>query len=177
MTPNDEITTCKLPIKHMHLCICDTTPQTSDIAALNYRLRDIPLDICLQTFLLLSRKNCLFFGDQRPTISFYVSSKKLNFFFFVVCFPYYVRYYLVFFSGKHIFHQLRQQTIFSCPHFQQTFFLTFVRQSIFFNFFLASFPPPSPDIKWCVPNLHIPDQLEKVSLLSMCHNTANMHSY
>ena len=101
--------------------------------------------------------------------------EEIKFLFFVVCFPYYVRYYLVFFSGKHIFHQLRQQTIFSCPHFQQTFFLTFVRQSIFFNFFLASSPPP--DINWCVPNLHIPDQLEKVSLLSMCHNTANMHSY
>ena len=67
-------------------------------------------------------ENKLFFGDQRPTIFFLCLVEEV----FVVCFPYYVRYHLVFFSGQHIFHQFRQQTFFFCPHFQQTFFFSFI---------------------------------------------------
>ena len=67
-------------------------------------------------FFYLREKTNFFFGDQRPTIFFYVPSKKV----FVVCFPYYVS--LGVFSGQHIFHQFRKQTFFFCPHFQQTIF-------------------------------------------------------
>ena len=80
--------------------------------------------------------NKFFFGDQRPTIFFYVSLKK----FFVICFPYYVRYRLVFFVFN-IFFINFDNILFFCPHFQQTFFFWLLwRQTIFFNFNLA--PPP-----------------------------------
>ena len=56
------------------------------------------------------------------------------------------------FSGQHIFYQFRKQTSFFCPHFQQTFFLIFVATNYFFQFFSSlTPPPPTPDIKWCVP--------------------------
>ena len=57
------------------------------------------------------------------------------------------------FSGRHIFHQFRQQTFFSAHIFNKLFFLTFVATYYFFYFFLAHPPPPA--IKWCVP-LNIP---------------------
>ena len=74
-------------------------------------------------------ENKLFFGDQRPTIFFLCTIEEI----FGICFPYYVRYHLVFFSGQHIFHQFRQQTFFFCPHFQQTFFSDFCGDKPFFS--------------------------------------------
>ena len=38
------------------------------------------------------------------------------------------------FYGQHIFHKFRQQFFF-CPHFQQSFLLTFVATNFFFIFF------------------------------------------
>ena len=73
------------------------------------------------------RENNLFFGDQRPTI-FYVSSKN----FFVVRFPYYVRYHFVFFLVN----------IFFINFDNKLFFLTFVATNYFFQFLLAQPPPP-----------------------------------
>ena len=102
-------------------------------------VRDAPFDIwgegarvfvACKLFFLPLVENKFFFGDQRPTFFFYVMSK-----FFVVCFPYFVRYHLVFFSGQHIFHQFRQQTFFSAPIFNKLFFLlTFVATNYFFQF-------------------------------------------
>ena len=37
------------------------------------------------------------------------------------------------FSGQHIFHQIRQQTFFYCPHFQQTFFSDFCGDKLFIS--------------------------------------------
>ena len=92
--------------------------------------------LLLANFFLPPRENNLFFGNQCPTIFFYVLSKN----FFVVCFPYYVGNHI--FSGQHIFHKF-QTIFFFCPHFQQTFFFWLSwRQTIFFNFFLAPPPPP-----------------------------------
>ena len=85
---------------------------------------------CLQTFVLPPRENNLFLAIKSDN---YFLWKK----FFVVCFPYYVCYHLMFFFGQHIFHQFQQQTFF-CPHFQQTFFFTFVAT----NYFFLAPPPP-----------------------------------
>ena len=52
------------------------------------------------------------------------------------------------FSGQHIIHKFRQQIFFSANIFNKLFSLTFVA-SIFFSFF--STPPPSADIRWCIP--------------------------
>ena len=83
-------------------------------------------------FFYLREKTILFFGDQRPTIFFYVSSKK----FFVVCFPYYVRYIWCFFLVNIFFINFANKLFFSAHIFNKLFW----RQTIFFNFFLG--PPP-----------------------------------
>ena len=70
--------------------------------------------------------------------------------FFVVCFPYYVRYHLVFFLVNIFFINFDNKLFFSAHIFNKLFFLTFVATNFFLNFNLA--PPPPPDIKWCVPN-------------------------
>ena len=100
-------------------------------------LRDAPLDIWgggLE-FLLLAN----FFWQSTSDNFFCMFRRRI---FLSYAFPFGV------FSGQHIFHKFRQQTFFFCPHFKQTFFLTFVAKKIFFLF-----PPPHPpDIKWCVPS-------------------------
>ena len=58
-----------------------------------------------------------FFGDQRPTIFFYVSSKN----FLVECFPFYVRYDLVFFLVN-IFLINFDNKFFLLPTFSTNFF-------------------------------------------------------
>ena len=58
---------------------------------------------------------------------------------FLICFPYYVGYHLVFFLVNIYFINFENK-LFFCPHFQQTFFLTFVATNYFFQFFLG--PPP-----------------------------------
>ena len=68
----------------------------------------------------------------------------MKYLFFVVCYPYYVRFGV--FSGQHIFHQFRQQTILLCQHFQQTFFFGLLwRQTIYLNFFLG--PPVNTKVR------------------------------
>ena len=94
------------------------------------------------------RENNLFFCDQRPTIFILCFVEEMKYLFFVVCFPYYVRYHLVFFSGQHIFHQFRQHSV---HIFHKLFFLIFVATNYLFQFFLVPSPPPPPDIKWCDP--------------------------
>ena len=86
-------------------------------------------------------------GGVRKQAFFYVSSKN----FFVVCFPYYVGYHLLFFLVN-IFFTNFDNKLFFLPKFSTNFFfLTFVATNNFFNFFYQ--PPPPPDIKWCVPKL------------------------
>ena len=93
-------------------------------------IRDSPLDIggggarvfvACKLFFLPSRENNIFFGDQRPTIFFlcFVEDIFCRMLCLLCTLPFGV------FSGQHIFHQFRQQTI-------------------FFIFVLA---PPPPDIK------------------------------
>ena len=83
-------------------------------------LRDAPLDIwggggarvfvACKLFFYLRRENTLFFGDQPKTIFFNVLPTKLNFFFCrmlsLLC-----TLTLGGFSGQHIFHKFRQQTL------------------------------------------------------------------
>ena len=67
----------------------------------------------------------------------FISSKN----FFVVCFPYYVFYHLVFFLFN-IFFINFDNKLFFLPTFSTNFFFWLLwRQTIFFNFFL---PPPPP---------------------------------
>ena len=93
--------------------------------------------VACKLFFLPPRENNLFFGDQRPTIFFYVSSKT----FFVVCFLYYVRYHLVFFLVN-IFFINFDNTLFFCPHFKRTFFSDFCGDKLFFSIFSSPPPPP-----------------------------------
>ena len=93
-------------------------------------------------FFHLREWTIFFFGNQRPTIFFYVSSKD----FFVVCFLYYVGYLLVFFLVN-IFFINFDNKLFFLPTFSTNFFFWLLwRQTIFFNFFLASPPLPPPQI-------------------------------
>ena len=77
--------------------------------------------------------------NVRQFFFYYVSSKK----FFVVCFPYYVRYHLVFFLVN-IFFINFDNKLFFCPNFQQTFFSDFCGDKLFFQFYSRPSPPPTP---------------------------------
>ena len=114
-----------------------------------WSVRDAPLDIwggggarvfvaCKLCFLPPRVKTIFFFGDQRPTFFFYVSLKN----FFVICFPYYVGYHLVFFLVNIFFINFDNKLFFSAHIFNQLFFLTFVGTNYFFQFFSRPSPPP-----------------------------------
>ena len=101
------------------LSLCETT-------LCLYTVRDAPSDIwgggprvfvaCLLLFFWLSTSDIFFLCFVEE--------------FFVVCFPYYVGYHLVFFL-----HKFRQQTFFSAHIFNKLFFQTFVVTNyFFFNF-------------------------------------------
>ena len=92
--------------------------------------------VACKLFFLPPVQNKFFFGDQRPTIFFYIMSKK----FFEVCFPYYVRYHLVFFLVNIFFINFDNKLFFSAHIFSKLFFWFLWRQTIFLNFNLA--PPP-----------------------------------
>ena len=116
-----------------------------------YIVRDAPLDIwgegaysfcCLQTF----------FYPWEKTI-FFLAINVRQFFaknFFVVYFPYYVRYNLVFFLVNIFF--IKQPSFFSAHIFNEIFFLIFVTTKYFFNFFLAPPPPRYQIVNLCMPN-------------------------
>ena len=87
-------------------------------------------------FFYLSEKTICFFGDQRPTIFFYVLS---------YAFPIMYANIWCFFWSTYIF---------SAHIFNKLFFLTFLATNYLFHFF-SSPPPPPPDIKWCVPYVGI----------------------
>ena len=61
--------------------------------------------------------------------------------FFVLFFPYYVDYHLVFFLVNVFFINFDNKLFFSAHIFNKFFFLTFVATNYFFIFFLGS-PPP-----------------------------------
>ena len=86
----------------------------------------------MQTFFYLREKTIFFFAINVRQF-FYVSSKN----FFVVCFPYYVRYHLVFFLVN-IFLTNFDNKLFFCPHFSRTFFSDVCGDKLFF----FSIPPP-----------------------------------
>ena len=105
---------------------------------------------CLQTFLFTSGgKQFFFLAIKVRQFFFYVMSKK----FFVVCFPYYVRYHLVFFLVNIFFINFDNKLFFLLTFSTNFFFLNFGATNSFFQF---QFSPPPPDIKWCVPNIHTP---------------------
>ena len=91
--------------------------------------------VACKFFFYLREKTIFFFWRSTSDDFFYVSSKK----FFVVCFPYYVRYHLVFFLVNILFINFDNK-LFFLPTFSTNFF--FVATNYFF---LA--PPPPPDIK------------------------------
>ena len=79
--------------------------------------RDAPFDIwgggreflLLANFFLPPRENKFFWGDQRPTIFIFMFRRRifLSYVHLLCTLPFGV------FSGKHIFHQFRQQTVFN----------------------------------------------------------------
>ena len=94
-------------------------------------IRDAPFDIwgggarvfvACKLFFLPPVVNKLFLAINVRQFFFYVSSKN----FFVVCFPYYVRYYLVFFLVNIFFINFDNKLFFSAHIFNKLFFLTFV---------------------------------------------------
>ena len=92
---------------------------------------------CLQTFFFTSGGKQVFFWRSTSDNFFYIMSKK----FFQVCFPYYVRYHLVFFLVNIFFINLDNKLFFLLT-FSASFFFWFLwRQTIFFNFNLAPLPP------------------------------------
>ena len=94
-------------------------------------------------------ENKLFFGDQRPTIFFYVSSKI----FLSYAFP--IMYVWCFFWSTY-FSSISTTNFFFLPTFSTNFFfLTLVATNYFFQFYSRP-PPPPPDIKWCVPKNILP---------------------
>ena len=102
--------------------------------------------VACKRFFYLRWKTSFLLGDERPTI-FLCSVEE----FFVVCFPYYVRYHLVFFWSAY-FSSNSTTIFFSAYIFTNFFFWLLWRQTIFFNFILG---PPPPDIKSCVPKCKI----------------------
>ena len=117
-------------------------------------LGDIPPDMPMGRggleFLLLAN---FFFTSERKQ-SFFWRSTSDNFLlmfrrrnFLSYAFPImYVTIWCFFWSTY--FSSISTTNFFFCPHFQQTFFLTFVATNYLFQFFSS---PPPPDIKWCVP--------------------------
>ena len=110
-------------------------------------IRDGPLDfwgggglelLLLANFLFTSeRKQSFFLAINVQQFFFYVSSKN----FFVVRFPYYIRYHLVF-HLVNIFFINFDNNLFFLPTFSTNFFFWLLwRQTIFFQFF-SSPPPP-----------------------------------
>ena len=99
-------------------------------------LRDAPFDIWgggLE-FLLLANlflppvENKLIFGDQRPTIFLYVSSKtNLSYAFPIMYVTIWVFFWSTYFSS------ISTTNFFLCPHFQQTFFSEFCGDKLFFS--------------------------------------------
>ena len=106
--------------------------------ALAFRfLRDAPLDIwgggakcfvACELFFYLREKTIFFLSDQRPTIFFlcFVEEIFCRMLSLLCTLPCGV------FSGKHIFHQFRQQTFFS----------DFCGDKLFFSIFSSQPPPP-----------------------------------
>ena len=92
--------------------------------------------VACKLFFYLREKTISFLAINVSQFFFYVSSMN----FFVVCFPYYVRYHLVFFLVN-IFLINFNNKLFFLPTFSTNFFvLTFVATNYFFQFF--SKPPP-----------------------------------
>ena len=94
--------------------------------------------VACKLFFLPPRENNLFFflAINVRKFVFYVSSKN----FFVVRFPYYVRYHLVFFLVNILFINFDNKLFFLPTFSTNFFFLTFVATNYFFQFF--SRPPP-----------------------------------
>ena len=86
--------------------------------------------LLLANFFFYLRWKTSFFGDQHPTIFFYVSLEN----FFVICFPYYVRYHLVFFLVNIFFINFDNKLFFSAHIFNKLFFSDFCDDKLFFQF-------------------------------------------
>ena len=94
--------------------------------------------VACKLFVLPPVENKLFFlAINVRQFFFYVMSKK----FFVVCFPYYVRYHLVFFLVNIFFINFDNKLFFSAHIFNKLFFSDFCGDKLFFSILFQ--PPPS----------------------------------
>ena len=102
--------------------------------------------VASKLFFLPPVENMLFFGDQRPTIFFFMFCWRN---FLSYAFPImYVTIWCFFWSTY--FSSISTTNFFFLPIFSTNFFfLTLWRQTIFL---ILIYPPPPPDIKWCVCN-------------------------
>ena len=94
--------------------------------------------VACKLFFTSGGKQAFFWRSTSDNFFFYVSSKN----FLVVCFPYYVRYHLVFFLVT-IFFINFDKKLFFLPTFSTIFFfLTFMATNYFFQFYSSPLPPP-----------------------------------
>ena len=96
--------------------------------------------VACKLFFLPPVENKLFFGDQRPTIFFLCYVEEI--FCRMLSLLCRLRYHLVFFLVNIFFINFDNKLFFSAHIFNKLFFLTFVATNYFFNFNLASPPPP-----------------------------------
>ena len=85
--------------------------------------------VACKLFFHLREKTIFFFGDQRPTILFFMFRRR-NFLSYASPIMY-VTIWCFFWSTY--FSSISTTNFFFCPHFQQFFFLTFVATNYFFQ--------------------------------------------